>query len=119
MAGVPARLRAPSAFADALYALSGRRVEVYSAQLGRWTALPADRLTPRLRGTSVTASRTGTWVTGPAGGRLVTDQWDGLRWTRSTATRQPPSDEKRGEVRLDVGGRVFLVRGDRAWIRLP
>lgn len=120
MTGVPAPLRAPSAFAGALYALSGRRVEVYSTQLDRWTTLPPDRLTPPLHGTRVTASRTGTTVSGRAAGRLVADRWDGLRWTRSAATPAPaPSGHSGGEVRLDVGGRVFLVRDDRAWIRLP
>lgn len=119
MIGVPARLRAPWAFAGALYALSGRRVEVYSTQLDRWTALPPDRLTPPLHGATVTARRTGTTVTGRAAGRLVADRWDGLGWIRSAATAPPRSGDDAGEVRLDVGGRVFLVRDDRAWIRLP
>lgn len=118
--GLPGHLGAPTAFGSEVYALSGRRVAVYSPQLGRWTRLPADRLRPRLRPRSVTPSRRGTVVTGYAGGRRAAHRWDGLRWQRVAPRRQarptPPGD---GPTRLEVGGRLFVVRGDRAWIRMP
>jgi hypothetical protein len=117
---VPQDARAPSAFGSEVYALSGYRVVVYSVQLGRWTPLPADRLRPTLRARSVAASRRGTFVTGRAGTRRVTDRWDGLRWRRVGAGPPPrvPSPPD-GSARLEVGGRTFVVRNGRAWIRLP
>jgi hypothetical protein len=119
MRGLPARLSAPAAFRSEVYALSGRRVVVYSTQLGRWTRLPADRRRPELYPQAVAASRRGAVVTGYAGGGLVADRWDGLRWHRTTASSPPAFAVHPAATRLDVGGRAFVVRGDRAWIRLP
>jgi hypothetical protein len=119
MRDMPARLSTPAAFRSEVYALSGRRVVVYSTQLRRWTRLPADPLRPVLRPQAVAASRRGTVVTGHAGGGLVADRWDGLRWRRTTASSPPALAVHPAATRLDVGGRAFVVRGDRAWIRLP
>jgi hypothetical protein len=116
---LPARLSAPSAFRSEVYALSGRRVVVYSVQLDRWTSLPADGHRPALRDRSVTASRRGTVVVGRADGRWTADRWDGLRWHRSTTTPREATPPTGGSTRLDLGGRLFVVRGDRAWLRLP
>jgi hypothetical protein len=116
---LPHGVRSPSAFGSEVYALAGRRVVVFSPSLGRWTRLAADTLRPRLRPLSVRASRRGTEVTGTVRGRQVSDRWDGLRWRRAPAQPTPSSKVSDGSVRLDVGGRLFVVRGDRAWIRLP
>ncbi len=87
------RLSAPSAFGSEVYALSARRVLVYSVQLDRWTPLHADRLRPALAHRAVTASRAGTAITGHVAGhpsRLVSDRWDG----RALATRRPDTDAR-------------------------
>ena len=116
-------LSAPSAFGSEVYALSGRRVLVYSVQLGRWTPLPVDRLRPALTHGVVTASRTGTVVTGYAAAhprRLLSDRWDGLRWRRTGSTSAAPVlAPPNGATRVAVGGRVVVVRGDQAWIHTP
>jgi hypothetical protein len=116
-------LSAPSAFGSEVYALSGRRVMVYSVQLDRWTPLPLDRLRPRLTHGAVTASRDGTVVTGFAAGhprRLLSDRWDGLRWRRTdSASASPVVAPPNGATRVAVGGRVVVVRGDQAWIHTP
>jgi hypothetical protein len=120
---LPPRLSAPFGFGSEVYALSGRRVVVLSVQLGRWTRLPPDQLRPMLSPRNVTASRAGTVVTGsiPARShRLVADRWDGLRWHRGrSAPAQPATAAPDGAARIHVGGRTLVVRGDRAWIRLP
>jgi hypothetical protein len=123
MRDLPPHLSAPSAFGSELYALSGRRVVVYSIQVGRWTSLPADPIRPALVHRTVTASRSGTLLTGYAAAhprRLLADRWDGLRWRRSRSTSTPPvAAAPDGATRVRVGGRTLVVRGDRAWIRLP
>ena len=129
---LPARLSAsPSAFGSEVYALSGRRVVVYSVQLGRWTRLPADPLRPVLRGGQVSASSDGTVVRGYAGRSraAVTDRWDGLAWhrTRSRATEAaevrplllPTGVPRHGATRIRVGTRLVVVSGNRAWIHTP
>jgi hypothetical protein len=118
LGGLPHDVRSPSGFRSEIYALSGRRVVVYSPELGRWTRLAADRRSPGLRPRSVLASRTGTIVTGVVQGRLVSDRWDGLRWRRQRATTEARRVHARG-IRLVGDRRVFLLRGDHAWIRLP
>lgn len=107
---LPPRLSTPTSFGSEVYALSGRRVVVYSVQLDRWTRLAADRLRPRLRGVQVTASRAGTVVRGYAGRShtLVADRWDGLTWHRS-----------RSAAPLDAGPRLVAVSGTRVWIHAP
>ena len=121
MSGLPIGVSAPSSFGSEVYALAGGRVVVYSVQLDRWTPLPPDRLRPRLTGGAVAASRAGTVVTGYAGPshRRVADRWDGLHWHRTRARAalpvRAPGD---GATRIEVDGRIFLVRGGRAWIRL-
>jgi len=116
---LPPHVHAPYAFGSEVYALSGRRVVVYNVQIGRWTPLPADPLRPALVDPAVSASRAGTVVTGHAHGRLVTDRWDGLRWSRSrTGTAAPVTAAPDGATRVRVGGRTLLVRGREAWIRL-
>jgi hypothetical protein len=123
MRGVPPGLSIPSAFASEVYAVSGRRVEVYSVQLGRWTALPADPRRPALVHATVAASRHGTVVTGHVAGhprRWRADRWDGLRWHRSrVTTTRPVTAAPDGATRVRVGGRTLVVRDGRAWIRLP
>lgn len=119
MRHLPPALSAPSAFRSELYALSRGRVVVFSVQLGRWTRLPADPLRPTLRTLGVSASRQGTVVTGYAGRRHVADRWDGVRWRRTSVRAPAPRGRPSAETRLEVGGRTFVVRGDRAWIRLP
>jgi len=123
MYDVPRRLSPPSAFGSEVYAMSGRRVVVYSIQLGRWTPFPRDPHRPVLVRPTVTASRAGTVVLGHTPGhrhRVFADRWDGLRWHRTRAEAAPlviaPSD---GATRVRVGGRTLVVRGDSAWIRLP
>ena len=120
---VPAHLSVPSAFGSEVYAVSGRRVAVYSVQLGRWTTRPIDPRRQALRNATVAASRDGTVVTGhPVGHpqRLVADRWDGLRWRRTRVTRTAPVEAAPdGSTRVSLGGRTLVVRGDRAWIRLP
>ena len=121
MSGLPAGLSAPSSFGSEVYALAGRRVVVYSVQLDRWTALPPDRLRPQLTAGSVAASRAGTVVMGYVGPshRRVADRWDGLGWHRTRAMSDPPPrPQADGATRIEVDGRIFLVRGERAWIRL-
>jgi hypothetical protein len=123
MRDLPPRLSTPAAFKSEVYAMSGRRVVVYSVRLGRWTALPPDTRRPALVGATVTASRHGTVVSGHLPGhphRTFEDRWDGLRWHR---TRVPlvelvtaPPD---GATRVRMGGRTLLVRDGQAWIRLP
>ena len=120
---VPRRLAAPSAFGSEVYAMSGRRVVVYSIQLGRWTSFPRDPHRPVLIRPTVTASRAGTVVLGHTPGhphRVFADRWDGLRWHRARAAAAPlvivPTD---GATRVRLGGRTLVVRGDSAWIRLP
>ncbi len=106
MRDLPRRLSVPSAFGSEVYALSGRRVVVYSVQLGRWTRLAPDRLRPVLAGAAVTASRAGTVVTGRTrvGGRLVADRWNGLRWRRIRVARpQPVAAPADGSTWVDVG----------------
>jgi hypothetical protein len=123
MSDLPPHLSTPSAFGSEVYAVSDRRVAVYSVQLHRWTALPADPIQPALHHRSVTASRAGTVVTGHVSGhpsRYVADRWDGLRWRRDRTTTAPPvMAAPDGATRVRVGGRTLVVRGDRAWIRLP
>jgi hypothetical protein len=122
MRQVPARLSEPSAFGSEVYALSGRRVVVYSVQLGRWTRLAPDPLRPVLADATVTASRAGTVVTGrtTAGHRLVADRWNGLRWRRVRVARpQPVAAPADGSTWVEVAGRIFVLRHGRAWIRLP
>ena len=103
--------------------MSGRRVVVYSIQLGRWTSFPRDPHRPVLIRPTVTASRAGTVVLGHTPGhphRVFADRWDGLRWHRARAAAAPlvivPTD---GATRVRLGGRTLVVRGDSAWIRLP
>jgi hypothetical protein len=119
---LPPRLSAPFAFGSEVYAMSGRRVAVLSVQLGRWTRLPADPLRPELIPRTVTASRSGTVVTGSLAARprrLIADKWDGLSWHRRRSTSaQPVTAAPDGAIRVHVGGRTLVVRGDRAWIRL-
>ena len=120
MRDLPPRLSVPSSFGSEVYAMSGRRVVVYSVQLDRWTPLPADPLRPTLTRRSVTASRSGTVVSGYVGHRVLADRWDGLRWHRSRSSvaesvRAAPD----GSTRVRVGGRTLVVRADDAWIRLP
>jgi hypothetical protein len=122
MRELPSRLSAPFAFGSEIYALSGRRVVVYSVQLRRWTTLPTDRLRPALVHRAVRASRAGTVVTGYAAAhprRLLADHWDGVRWSRSSTTARPVVAAPDGSTRVSLGGRTLVVRGDRAWIRLP
>jgi hypothetical protein len=123
MGDLPAHLSAPFAFGSEVYAVSGRRVVVYSVQLGRWTALPADPIRPALHHRSVTASRSGTLVTGHVTGhpsRYLADRWDGLHWRRDRSTTAPPvTAAPDGATRVQVGGRTLVVRGARAWIHLP
>ena len=123
MTAVPARLSVPSAFGSEVYAVSGRRVAVYSVQLGRWSSPPVDPRRPALRRATVTASREGTVVTGHPLGRphrLVADRWDGLRWQRTRVTRAPSvTAAPDGATRVRLGGRTLVVRDGRAWIRLP
>jgi len=119
MRDLPSHVSAPTSFGSELYALARRRVVVYSVPLGRWTPLPVDRLRPALTGRAVTVSRHGTVVTGYAAGRAVADRWDGLRWSRSRSEPGFTTPRRPGELRVDAGGRLLVVRGDRAWIRLP
>lgn len=121
MRHLPPHLGGPTAFASEVYALSGRRVVVYSVQLGRWTPLTRDPLRPALRRARVSVSRAGTVVTGTTGprSRAVADRWDGLRWRRSAAAPLLQGGAAGRGIRLDVGGRTFVVRRGRAWIRLP
>jgi hypothetical protein len=120
---LPPDLHAPSAFASQVYALSGHRVVVYSVQLDRWTRLAADPRRPVLRHATVTASRSGTVVTGSTRAhphRLLTDRWNGLRWRRSPAvTSRPVMAPADGSTRVHVDGRTFVLQDGRAWIRLP
>jgi|1186.fasta_scaffold96410_2 hypothetical protein len=129
---LPARLSAqPSAFGSEVYALSGRRVVVYSVLLGRWTRLPADPLRPVLRDGRVTASVAGTVVHGYAGRSraAVADRWDGLAWhrTRDTASGAagtaadllPAGVPRRGATSIPVGTRLVVVSGNHAWIHTP
>jgi hypothetical protein len=127
--GVPAQLGEPSAFGSEVYALSGRRVVVYSIQLGRWTRLPADPLRPVLHGRTVTASSAGTVVRGHAGPSrdAVSDRWDGLRWSRATSAGGrgdhpsvlPEGLARRGATAVRVGTRMVVVSGGGAWIHTP
>jgi hypothetical protein len=121
--GVPQHAAHPSSFGSEVYVLSGRRVVVYSVQLGRWTPLPADRLRPRLVHRTVTASRHGTVVTGAPSGhprRVLADRWDGLRWRRSgSVPALPVTAAPSGATRVRIDGRTLVVRDGRAWIRLP
>jgi hypothetical protein len=130
MYGVPAQASAPSAFRSEIYAVAGRHVEVYSVQLGRWTALPADRLRPRLTQRHVRASLGGTVVTGYAGPAraLLADRWDGRSWHRvprpAAASVEPfgPLPDgvpARGATRVSLGARLLVVVGARAWIHTP
>ncbi|HET7431912.1 MAG TPA: hypothetical protein VFJ89_10440 [Nocardioides sp.] len=127
MRHLPAHLTTPSAFGSEVYALSGRHVIVYSVQLGRWTALPADRLRPGLAGRSVTATAHGTLVTGRLRARRFVDRWDGLAWHRSrlhdrpTGLRAvlPPGAPRRGGTSVAVGGRRLVVAAGQAWIFTP
>jgi hypothetical protein len=118
---LPGDLSPPSAFGSEVYALSGRRVVVYSIQLDRWTPLPLDRLRPTLQGRAVSASRNGTVVTGYAahGRRPLTDRWDGLRWRRLKRAISGPATPHGATTRISVGGRSVVFRGDRAWIHTP
>ncbi len=121
--GLPRRLSHPTSFGSEVYALSRRRVYVYSVQLDRWTPFPADLLRPVLVQRTVTASLAGTLVTGhPAGhpGRLLTDRWDGVRWHRIRSTSPVPvTAAPDGATRVRIGGRTLVVEGGRAWIHLP
>jgi hypothetical protein len=128
MRHLPPDLSHPSSFASEVYALSGRRVVVYSTQLDRWTRLPADPLRPLLRPRAVTASRAGTVVTGYAGRgtHAFVDRWNGLRWRRHRARPMasaheslPPGVRARGATVVAVGGRSLVLQGDRAWIHTP
>ena len=120
---VPRGAFAPFAFGSEVYALSGRHVVVYSVQLRKWTPLRADPLRPLLRHRRVSASRAGTVISGYSAAhpdRLLEDRWDGLRWRRTPATTdRPVRAASGGTTRVRVGGRTLVVRGDRAWIRLP
>ncbi len=130
MRAVPAHAAAPSAFHSEVYAVAGRRVEVYSVQLGRWTPLPVDPLRPRLAHRRVRAGLGGTVVTGYAGAArsLVADRWDGRSWhripgpDRASAARLGPLPDgvpARGATRIPVGARLLVVAGARAWIHTP
>lgn len=123
MRDVPRGLSVPSSFGSEVYAASGRRVAVYSVQLGRWTMLPRDPRHPALRDATVAASRQGTVVTGRLPGhhgQLVAARWDGLRWHRSRILPpEPVTAPSSGETRVSLGGRTLVVEGDHAWIRLP
>jgi hypothetical protein len=123
MQDLPRGLSTPSAFGSEVYAMSRERVVVYSVQLGRWTALPPDGHRPALAHATVAASRAGTVVTGsvPRHPRQVrADRWDGLRWHRSrTSPVETVTAAPDGATRVRVGGRTLVVKGDRAWIRLP
>jgi hypothetical protein len=120
---LPLHATHPSAFKSEVYALAGRHVVVYSILLGRWTPFPADPIRPALSRRTVTASRSGTVVAGYAAAhphRLLADRWDGLRWRRDESPTPPPvTAATGGATRVDIGGRTLVVRGDRAWIRLP
>lgn len=119
---LPGRVGAPSAFGSELYALSGRRVVVYSVQLGRWTPLPGDPIRPALQPRRVSASRSGTVVTGSVAdrpGRWFADRWDGLRWHRSRSPRAPETTAHAGRsTRVRVGDRTFVVRDGHAWVHV-
>jgi hypothetical protein len=129
MRHLPRRLSAPSSFRSEVYAVSGRRVVVYSVQLGRWTPLPTDphRLFPRHP--RVTAGPRGTVVAGRVGAAVVVDRWDGLRWHRSWAgpavlpsaprPALPTGVRRTGATLVPVGGRLVVVGGGRAWIHTP
>jgi hypothetical protein len=127
MGSVPPRTSAPSAFAQEVYALSGREVVVYSVQLDRWTPLRSDPIRPALTHRRVTASRAGTVITGYVGTSRVVDRWDGLAWHRSRAPMSPrvrpeplPARARRsGATFVRVGERLLVVDGTRAWIHTP
>jgi Kelch motif len=123
MRSLPPGLSTPCAFGSEVYAISRRLVEVYSVQLGRWTALPADPRRPVLVHPTVTASRHGTVVTGHTRDRphrSWSDRWDGVRWHRSHVTRpESVTAAPDGATRVRLGGRTLVVRDARAWIRLP
>jgi hypothetical protein len=126
---LPPRLSAPWSFGSEVYAVSGRRVVVYSVQLGRWTALPADPYRPLPSHARVTASTRGTVVTGRVGAAVALDRWDGLRWHRSWVGRAAPDATPRlalphgvrraAATRVPVGVRLVVVSGSRAWIHTP
>jgi hypothetical protein len=142
MRHLPAHLSVASALGSEVYAISRRHVVVYSVQLDRWTPLPADRLRPALRGRRVTASPSGTVITGYAADhphRLLADRWDGLRWHRLSHLRSaslartpvgPTPAARYGSTQVWAGGRLVVFGGasydglrrvltNRAWIHSP
>jgi Kelch motif len=122
MTRLPEGVGVPSAFGSEVYAAARGRVEVYSVQLDRWTALPGDRLHPRLRGRRVGAGHRGTVVTGYLARhrRPVSDRWDGVRWRRLRQGPAVPTTPRRSPAtRISVGGRLVLFRGTQAWIHSP
>jgi hypothetical protein len=51
---------------------------------------------------------------------MLADRWDGLSWHRTHATRpEVVTAAADGDTRVRVDGRTLVVRGARAWIRLP
>jgi hypothetical protein len=116
---LPSHLSAPAAFGSEVYALSRGRVVVYSVQLDRWTPLPPDPLRPVLQDRRVSASRSGTLVTGYAGdaSRTLADRWDGLRWHRHHVRPLPVPDRRATAVQ--VGGRLVVFDRDEVWIHTP
>jgi hypothetical protein len=120
MRRLPAHLHAPSALGSEVYALSGRRVVVYSVSLGRWTPLPRDPLRPALHARRVDASRGGTVVTGCVTGLpgVVADRWNGVHWRRLHHVPASPP-QRATAAHIAVGGRLVVFLGDRAWIHTP
>lgn len=118
---VPAHASVPSAYHSEVYAVAAGHVVVYSVQLGRWTAFPADPLRPRLHHPWVSASRSGTVVSGYVRGRSapVADRWDGRRWRRLARAGARPVVLRRAATEIAVGGRLVVVHRGRAWIHTP
>jgi hypothetical protein len=121
MEHVPAHASVPTAYHSEVYAVAAGHVVVYSVQLGRWTALRADPLRPRLHHRRVSASRSGTVVTGYVAGRSgpVADRWDGRRWRRLAHAVAPPAASRPTSTGILVGGRLIVLRRGRAWIHTP
>ena len=121
MEDVPPHASVPSAYRSEVYAVAAGHVVVYSVQLGRWTALRADPLRPRLHHPWVRASRSGTVVSGYVAGRKgpVADRWDGRRWRRLASAAARPVVPRRAATEIAVGGRLVVVRRGRAWIHTP
>jgi hypothetical protein len=100
----------PSAIGQAVYAMVGHRVAVYSVPRSDWTLLPPDPIEPALAQRVVTATDVGPVVTGvdstqPNDGRtpslLLADVWDGSEWRRL-----PPSEQLAGNSWSWTGTRM-------------